>query len=123
MDPICAEDRRIKMIMDKIRKAVRSFLRIEPSQRQYLSIQEQLDFYGEAYVNKLWYRGSAAELNQLYRQLDNATRPFWGSVPTYGLEVRKIHTGIARNNGFYQSSTLPVHLMSKHIFAHRIIPC
>lgn len=84
------------MIMDKIRKAVRSFLRIEPSQRQYLSIQEQLDFYGEAYVNKLWYRGSAAELNQLYRQLDNATRPFWGSIPTHGLEVRKIHTGIPK---------------------------
>ena len=84
------------MIMDKIRKAVRSFLKIEPPQRQTFSIQEELDFWGEAFANRLWYRGSASELNQFYRQLNNETCPFWGSAPTHGLEIRKIHTGIPK---------------------------
>jgi hypothetical protein len=82
---------------DKIRKALRSFLRVEPSERQSFTIQEELDFWANAFANKLWYRGSASELNQFYQQLNRDTCPFWGSVPTRGLEIRKIHTGIPKN--------------------------
>lgn len=81
---------------DKIRKMLRSFLRVEPSDKQTFTIQEELDFWGTAFAHKLWYRGSASELNQFYRQLDSDTCPFWGSVPTRGLEIRKIHTGIPK---------------------------
>lgn len=84
------------MIMDKIRKAIRSFLRVEPPQRQSFSVQEELDFEANAFANRLWYRGSASLLNQFYRQLSNETCPFWGSAPTHGLEIRKIHTGIPK---------------------------
>ena len=83
-------------VKDKFIKALRSFLKLEPPERQIFSIQEELDFWANAFANKLWYRGSAAELNQFYRQLNSETFPFWGSVPTRGLEVRKIHTGIPK---------------------------
>lgn len=83
-------------IKDKFIKALRSLLRIRPPERQVFDIQEELDFWANAFANKLWYRGSASELNQFYRQLNSETFPFWGSVPTRGLEVRKIHTGIPK---------------------------
>jgi hypothetical protein len=83
-------------VKDKFIKALRSFLKIEPPERLVFDIQEELDFWANAFANKLWYRGSAAELNQFYRQLNSETFPFWGSVPTRGLEVRKIHTGIPK---------------------------
>ncbi len=81
---------------DKIRKAIRSFLKVEPPERQTFTIYEELDFQSNAFANKLWYRGSAAELNQFYKQLNSETNPFWGSAPTRGLEIRKIHTGIPK---------------------------
>lgn len=81
---------------DKIRMALRNFLKIEPAQRQAIRVEEELDFHSTAFLNRLWYRGSASELNQAYRQLDQSTCRFWGSVPTHGLEVRKIHTGIPK---------------------------
>jgi hypothetical protein len=81
---------------DKIRNALRSFLKVEPPQRQTFTVHEELDFWANAFANKLWYRGSASELNQFYRQLDSDTCPFWGSVPTRGFEIRKIHTGLPK---------------------------
>jgi hypothetical protein len=83
-------------IKDKFIKALRTLLKIRPPERQTFDIQEELDFWGNAFANKLWYRGSAAELNQFYRQLNSESFPFWGSVPTRGLEIRKIHTGIPK---------------------------
>jgi hypothetical protein len=81
---------------DKVRKVIRSFLKIEPPERQIFNIQEELDFWGNAFANRLWYRGSSSELNQFYRQLGSDSCPFWGSVPTKGMEIRKIHTGIPK---------------------------
>lgn len=81
---------------ERIRKAFRSFLKLEPPQKQNFTIQEELDFWATAFAHRLWYRGNASELNQFYRQLNSDTCPFWGSVPTRGLEIRKIHTGIPK---------------------------
>lgn len=86
----------IVIITDKLRNALRSFLKIEPPQRLSITVREELDFGANALANKLWYKGSAAELNQFYRQIGSDTCPFWGSVPTAGLEIRKIHTGIPK---------------------------
>lgn len=85
----------MKMV-DRLIKKIRSILKIEPPQRQTFTVQEELDFYATAFLNNLWYRGNASELNQFYRQLNSETCPFWGSVPTRGLEIRKIHTGIPK---------------------------
>lgn len=84
-------------IGDFMKKALRSLLKLEPAQKQTITVTEELDFWANAFANRLWYRGKASELNQFYRQLDNGTCSFWGSVPTRGLEIRKIHTGIPKN--------------------------
>mgnify|MGYP005764316705 CR=1 FL=1 len=81
---------------DKIRNALRSLLKIEPPQKQAFTVYEEMDFWANAFANKLWYKGNAYELNQFYRQLGSETCPFWGSVPTRGFEIRKIHTGIPK---------------------------
>lgn len=81
---------------DKIRMAIRSFLKIEPAQHINVVVDEEMDFQTTAFCHKIWYRGKAAELNQFYKQLDDGTGRFWGAVPTRGLEIRKIHTGIPK---------------------------
>ena len=81
---------------DMIRENMRSFLRIEPANAQTIQIQENLDFDGNAARNRIWYRGDADELSQMYKLLpgDCQRDRFWAAVPTYGLNIRKIHTGI-----------------------------
>ena len=81
---------------DKIRMAIRSFLKIEPAQRLSVVVDEEMDFQTTAFCHRLWYRGKAAELNQFYKQMDDSTGRFWGAVPTRGLEIRKTHTGIPK---------------------------
>ncbi|MDO5549463.1 MAG: capsid protein [Eubacteriales bacterium] len=82
---------------DKIRTMIRSFLRIEPANRQSFQVQEVLDWQGNAFQNRIWYRGDASELNEFYRQFpDRSTQRFWSAVPTKGLEIRKIHTGLPK---------------------------
>lgn len=81
---------------DKIKMAIRSFLKIEPAQRLSVVVDEEMDFSTTAFCHKLWYRGKAAELNQFYKQMDDSTGRFWGAVPTRGLEIRKAHTGIPK---------------------------
>lgn len=81
---------------EKIRNGVRSFLRIEPAQRNIFHVVEMLDFEGSASKNRIWYRGDADELSQLYKSLpgDGNRSRFWAAVPTTGREIRKIHTGL-----------------------------
>jgi hypothetical protein len=76
---------------------IRTFLQIEPAQRQAFRIQEGFDWQGNAIQNRIWYRGDAGELNEFYQQMiDKSTQRFWAAVPTQGLEVRKMHTGLPR---------------------------
>ena len=81
---------------DKVRMLIRSFLRIEPAQRNHITVDEEMDFQTTAFCHRLWYRGKASELNQFYKQMDDSTFRFWGAVPTEGLEIRKIHSGIPK---------------------------
>lgn len=84
------------MIIDKVRNALRSFLRIEPAQSTTVTITERLDFVTNAAKNRIWYRGNGQELSELYRQISADRTAFWSAVPTYGMEIRKVHTGIPR---------------------------
>lgn len=79
---------------EKIRMAIRSFLRIEPADVRSFNLKERFDFTANAFKNSLWYRGDADELNQFYAQVPNETMGFWGSVSTKGKEIRKLHTGL-----------------------------
>ncbi|NLZ82388.1 MAG: phage portal protein, partial [Clostridiales bacterium] len=75
---------------------MRNFLRIEEAQNSTLYIQESLNYEANAAKNRIWFRGDSYELNQLYKQIQNTNYNFWGSVPTIGMEIRKIHTGLPK---------------------------
>lgn len=79
-----------------VRKAVRSFLKIQEAPNYNFMIQEGMNYEANAFKNMIWYRGDSYELNQLYKQMSNYNYSFWGSVPTVGLEIRKIHTGLPK---------------------------
>ena len=81
---------------DKIRHSVRSFLQIAPAQSNVVQIQETMDFQTTIIRNRIWYRGDSDELSQFYKSFiseSNKTR-FWSAVPTLGMDIRKIHTGL-----------------------------
>lgn len=81
---------------EKIRLGIQSFLQIEPAQKSVFNIRETLDYKSNAAKNRIWFRGDADELSQLYKLMPgeaNQSR-FWAAVPTPGREIRKIHTGL-----------------------------
>ena len=80
--------------MDKIRSGICSFLRIQPASSNTIYINERLDREANAIKNAVWYRGDSDELAEMYRQLDSDKTKFWAAVPTVGMEIRKIHTGL-----------------------------
>ena len=79
---------------DRIKSGIRSWLRIEPAQRNTFHITETLDYESNAIKNRLWYRGDSEELTQLYGQMPGDRTRFWAATSTPGLEIRKIHTGL-----------------------------
>ena len=83
-------------VKESIASKMRSFLKIYTANGQSFNINELLDFDSNVAVNKIWYRGESYELSQLYKQLDDNQYGFWGSVPTAGIEIRKIHTGLPK---------------------------
>ncbi len=83
-------------VVDKVRNALRSFLRIEFPQTTTVTITQQLDFTANAAKNRIWYRGSGEELSELYKQLPKSRTSFWAAVPTKGMEIRKVHTGLPK---------------------------
>ena len=75
---------------------VRNWLDIVPNDNRSITIREPLGFETEVIRNKIWYRGDAWELEQLYKQLDlgyGDSSRFWASVPETE-NIRKIHSGI-----------------------------
>lgn len=78
--------------IDSIRKRVRSFLQIEPAQKQDITIHELMDFDTNVFRNRLWVRGDPYELEQFFKNVGNNNSMFWSSVPSRPL--RKIHTGV-----------------------------
>ena len=85
--------------MDNIRRRMQSWLQINPPLSMMINIQEVMDFEGNAIKNRIWYRGDANEIEQLYWQIPKHASTsmyhmFWASRPTKGMEMRKIHTGL-----------------------------
>lgn len=77
-----------------IRTKMKSFLQLDQAQTLQINIIKGLDEETKIAKNTIWYRGDSYELMQLYKQLPNKEDTFWGAVPTKGLEIRKIHTGL-----------------------------
>lgn len=81
---------------ESIKRGVRSWLNIQPSNPYGIQINEVMDFELNAIRNRIWYRGDGNELEQLYQQsAEYADKyKFWASRCTSGMEMRKIHTGL-----------------------------
>lgn len=81
---------------EQIKRGIRSWLNIVPSNPYSIQIQEVLDFETNAIRNRIWYRGDGNELEQMYQQNPEwADRyKFWACKSTPGMEMRKIHTGL-----------------------------
>lgn len=86
----------IQKLNEKIKKGIRNWLLVQPSQPYSIQIQEVADFELAAIRNRIWYRGDSNELEQLYQQNPEYAdkTKFWASKCSPGMEMRKIHTGL-----------------------------
>lgn len=83
-------------LSNNIKRGIRSWLQIQPSNPYSIQIQETADFELSAIRNRIWYRGDSSELEQMYQQNPEWADKykFWASRCTPGMEMRKIHTGL-----------------------------
>ena len=82
--------------MGWMKNMIRNWLQIEAPSAIQLNIEQLNNYESQAFINNIWYRGDPSELQQLYEQLNDklGNKRFWGSKPTVGMNVRKIHTGL-----------------------------
>lgn len=73
---------------------VKEILTFQKADDRVFYIKENMTYSVNAFKNRVWYRGKATELQQLYEQMENRTLKFWGTHSTKGLEIRRAHTGI-----------------------------
>lgn len=74
----------------------RNWLEIKAPNSIQIDIEQLNNYESQAFINNIWYRGEPSELEQLYEQINDklGNSHFWGSKPTVGMNVRKIHTGL-----------------------------
>jgi len=82
--------------MGWMKNMIRNWLQIESPSAIQLNIEQLNNFESQAFINNIWYRGDPNEIQQLYEQLNDklGNKHFWGSKPTIGMNIRKIHTGL-----------------------------
>ncbi|MBP1999747.1 hypothetical protein J2Z69_000766 [Paenibacillus shirakamiensis] len=84
--------------MGWLKNMVMKMLRINPApESQIITITEPFSFRTNVLRNRLWYRGDPSELDQFYKQTKSdavSKSRFWAAVPSDGLGVRKIHSGL-----------------------------
>ena len=83
-------------LMNMIKNSLRNFLEIEDAMPGVIRITAAMTFEDNAAKNRIWYRGDAYELSQLYTQIatPNASVSFWGARSTPGMEIKRVHTGL-----------------------------
>ena len=84
-------------IGEKVKARMQKWLDIQPSYNPgNIVIREPYSFETDCIRNRIWYRGDADELKQLYAQIpsvDAGCSRIWAAVPTGG-KIRKLHTGL-----------------------------
>ena len=83
-------------LMDIVKSKMQSWLEIRDNSPKRITINRNEDLQIYFAKNKIWYIGEASELEEFYHQLENKDTTFWGSVPTIGLEIKKIHSGLPK---------------------------
>jgi len=83
-------------MMGVIKEMIKNWLEINEANSTQISIKKKTNYEGQAFINNIWYRGEANELEQLYSQLDDdlGNKSFWAAKSTIGNRIRKIHTGL-----------------------------
>lgn len=81
-----------------VRNMLIKILKIQPAyEHRTIIIKEPLSHATNVLKNQIWYRGDPSELDQFYKQtaLDPVGKArFWAAVPSEGLNIRKIHSGL-----------------------------
>lgn len=81
--------------MGLIKNMIKNWLDIKENDGFNITIDKATDFEVQAFINRIWYRGKAKELDQLYSQdINQIENNFWASKPTAGMSIRKIHVGL-----------------------------
>lgn len=72
---------------------IKSFLDIKEPQGLSINIEQLYDLPSVFFINNLWYRGQANELQTFYEQLDDGmgNNSFWAAHPTESFNLRKTH--------------------------------
>ena len=73
--------------MEKLTQNRNSRVTIRPADAISLNINAVLDYSANAAKNRIWYRGEAAELEQLYTQLSEraSMNNFWAAKSSPGM--------------------------------------
>lgn len=82
--------------MERVKSMIRSWLEIQPAAGRGLTIREPVSHATNVLRNKIWYRGDASELDQLFKLLgDDAVgrARFWAAAPQ-NETIRKAHSGV-----------------------------
>ena len=82
-----------------IKDMIKRWLDIRPAEDQHITIDADMTHQDSCFECRLWYRGSAGELEQYYKSLntihdDIIRAKFWAAVPSAGNRLRKIHSGL-----------------------------
>lgn len=83
-------------IVEKVKNMIRSWLKIQPANAQSITIREAASWETNCMRNRVWYRGDASEIEQLFKALGSDSvgcARFWAAAPT-GSAVRKAHSGL-----------------------------
>ncbi len=85
--------------MGAVKDLIKRWLEIVPAEDQKIMIDADMTHQGSCFEYRLWYRGSASELEQFYKSIttvhdDSIRSRFWAAVPTTGNKLRKIHSGL-----------------------------
>ena len=85
--------------MGAVKDLIKKWLDIGPAENQHITIDADMTHQDSCFECRLWYRGSASELEQFYKSLttafdDSIRARFWAAVPSKGNKLRKIHSGL-----------------------------
>ena len=78
-------------------KAAMRMFNLVPALEKSVTITEPLSYKGNVLKNRIWYRGDPSELDQFFKKTASdvvSKSRFWASVPSEGLDIRKMHSGI-----------------------------
>ena len=83
-------------IMERVKSMIRNWLEIQPASAREFTIREPISFETNIMRNRIWYRGDASELDQLFKALAEdavCNARFWAAAPQ-DETIRKAHSGL-----------------------------